>query len=66
MQTKTTIRQGFDSASSYLAEQLRESLPYLKDEGWTNTAELMNAAATELERLALKVRKFEGQTNDAD
>ena len=66
MQSKTAIGPQFGSASSYLVEQLRESLPYLKNEGWTNTAELMNAAAAELERLALKVRYLEGRISDDD
>ena len=66
MQSKTAIGPQFGPASSYLVEQLRESLPYLKNEGWTNTAELMNAAAAELERLALKVRDLEGRISDDD
>jgi hypothetical protein len=66
MQPKTAIGPQFAATSSYLVEQLRESLPFLKEEGWTNTAELVNAAASELERLALKVRDLEGQIGDAD
>lgn len=66
MPSKTATGPQFSLTGSYLTEQLRESLPYLEEEGWTNTAELMRAAATELERLTLKVEKFERRQCDAD
>jgi hypothetical protein len=50
--------------STHLIAQLRDSLPYLMDEGWTNTAKLMSAAANELERLTFKIQELE-QTPDA-
>jgi hypothetical protein len=50
--------------SIQLIAQLRESLPYLEDQGWTNTARLMSAAANELERLTFKIKELE-QTPDA-
>jgi hypothetical protein len=51
--------------SAELIEQLRDSLPYLEDEGWTNTAALMSAAANELERLTLKLAELEERHDDA-
>jgi hypothetical protein len=45
--------------STQLIAQLRESLPYLADEGWTNTAKLMGTAANELERLTFKIQELE-------
>jgi hypothetical protein len=49
--------------STYLIEQLRESLPYLEDQGWSNVAELMSAAANELERLTAQTRELEKRLN---
>jgi len=49
--------------STYLIEQLRESLPYLEDQGWSNVAELMSAAANELERLTVQTRELEKRPN---
>ena len=49
--------------STYLIEQLRESFPYLKDQGWSNVAELMSAAANELERLTVQTRELEKRLN---
>ena len=37
--------------ATYLTAQLRESAPYLADVGWHQTAQLLTAAATEIERL---------------
>jgi hypothetical protein len=37
--------------TSYLSAQLRESAPYLRDVGWRQTAELLIAAADEIEQL---------------
>jgi hypothetical protein len=39
------------SKSTYLSAQLRESAPYLRDIGWRETADLMIAAAAEIEEL---------------
>jgi hypothetical protein len=36
---------------TYLTAQLRESVPYLEDAGWGDTARLLIAAAAEIERL---------------
>ena len=36
---------------AYLTAQLRESVPYLRDQGWRETATLMIAAASEIENL---------------
>jgi hypothetical protein len=49
---------------SYLVQQLRESCPYLEDRGWTDTAELMNAAANEIERLMIKTRSLEDKLHE--
>jgi hypothetical protein len=39
------------SKSTYLSAQLRESAPYLRDIGWRETADLLIAAAAEIEEL---------------
>jgi hypothetical protein len=45
--------------SAYLANQLRESSPYLADQGWHQVAKLMEAAADEIECLRARVRELE-------
>jgi hypothetical protein len=40
---------------SYLSAQLRESAPYLRDVGWRETADLLIAAAAEIEELHLRL-----------
>jgi len=45
--------------SAYLASQLRESSPYLKDQGWHQVAKLMEAAADEIEYLQARVRELQ-------
>jgi hypothetical protein len=42
--------------SSYLTAQLRESAPYLRDAGWHQTAQLLVAAADEIEALRAQLR----------
>jgi hypothetical protein len=37
--------------ATYLSAQLRESAPYLRDAGWRQTADLLVAAAHEIESL---------------
>ena len=37
--------------ATYLSAQLRESAPYLRDAGWRQTADLLLAAAHEIESL---------------
>jgi hypothetical protein len=41
--------------SAYLCAQLRESAPYLRDAGWRQTAELLTAAADEIDALRVQV-----------
>ena len=36
---------------TFLSSQLRESAPYLRDDGWDQTAQLLLAAAAEIEGL---------------
>jgi hypothetical protein len=38
---------------------LRDSRPHLADEGWRHVAELMAAAADEIERLDARIRDLE-------
>ena len=38
-------------AETYLTAQLRESAPYLADAGWRQTADLLLAAAAEIDEL---------------
>jgi hypothetical protein len=44
--------------STYLSAQLRESAPYLREAGWRQTADLVAAAAEEIEALRLQVEKL--------
>ena len=46
---------------TYLSGQLRESAPYLRDAGWRESADLMLAAAAEIEALTARLR--EGGSN---
>jgi hypothetical protein len=48
--------------SAYLAQELRDSHPYLRDKGWHNVARLMLAAADEIDRLDDRVRTLESRT----
>jgi hypothetical protein len=45
--------------SAYLANQLRESSPYLADQGWHQVAKLMNVAADEIESLQARIRELQ-------
>jgi hypothetical protein len=45
--------------SAYLASQLRESSPYLADQGWHQVAKLMEVAADEIEYLRARVHELE-------
>jgi hypothetical protein len=45
--------------SAYLAKQLRESSPYLADQGWHQVAKLMEVAADEIEYLQARVHELE-------
>lgn len=46
---------------NYLSAQLRESAPYLRDAGWRQTAELLIAAANEIDTLRAQVAASETQ-----
>jgi hypothetical protein len=45
-----------------LTTALRENRGYLQDQGWHQTARLMNCAAEEIERLSERVRDLENRT----
>ena len=47
--------------SIFLIRELRESRPYLADQGWRHVAELMAAAADEIERLNARIQELEDQ-----
>ncbi len=51
--------------SAYLANQLRESSPYLADQGWHQVAQLMEAAADEIEYLRARVHELEMAASDS-
>ena len=51
--------------SAYLAHQLRESSPYLSDQGWHQVASLMRAAADELDYLHACVYELETSAPDS-
>jgi len=42
-----------------LTTTLRENCGYLQDQGWHQTAQLMTLAASEIERLAVRIRQLE-------
>jgi hypothetical protein len=44
------------SKSGYLTAQQRESAPYLRDAGWHQAAQLLVAAADEIEALRAQLR----------
>ena len=46
--------------TTLLTTTLRENCGYLQDEGWHQTAQLMTLAASEIERLTVRIRQLEG------
>ena len=56
------IAEGFSTASSseFLIRELRESAPYLADEGWHQVARLMLVAADEIEQLHARIDELDG------
>ena len=44
---------------NYLSAQLRKSAPYLRDAGWRQTAELLIAAANEIDALRARLAAAE-------
>ena len=52
--------KGTMSKTTYLSAQLRELVPYLQDAGWRQTADLLLAAADEIEDLAGPARGSSG------
>ena len=48
------------SKPTYLSAQLRESAPYLRDAGWRQTADLLLAAADEIEALRRDLEEAQG------
>ena len=56
-QQGTAINSREELMSAYLASQLRESSPYLADQGWHQVAKLMEAAADEIEYLQARVHE---------
>jgi hypothetical protein len=47
------------NSSEFLIRELRESEPYLVDEGWHQVAKLMLAAADEIEQLHERIGELE-------
>jgi hypothetical protein len=47
------------AANARLIAQLRDSGGYLADQGWQQTSIMMELAATELERLSIRVAELE-------
>ena len=54
-------RWRFPGRNTFLLRELRESRLYLADEGWRHVAELMAAAADEIERLNARIQELEDQ-----
>ena len=50
--------------SEFLTRELRESRPYLADQGWHQVAKLMEVAADEIERLDARVQQLETTVSD--
>jgi hypothetical protein len=49
-----------------LITTLRENCGYLQDEGWHQTARLMTLAASEIERLTVRIRELEAHLASFD
>lgn len=54
-------RWRFPGRSTFLLRELRESRLYLADAGWRHVAELMAAAADEIEQLNARIQELEDQ-----
>jgi hypothetical protein len=54
-------RWRFPGRNTLLLRELRESRLYLADVGWRHVAELMAAAADEIERLNARIQELEDQ-----
>jgi hypothetical protein len=50
---------GKRAVKSALARELQENSDYLRDSGWHGTAQLMEAAAAEIERLSGRVMELD-------
>jgi len=50
------------NSSEFLIRELRESQPYLVDEGWHQVARLMLAAADEIEQLHARIDELKAAT----
>jgi hypothetical protein len=59
--SRRLIAENFTSTSStpFLVRELRDSEPYLADEGWHQVAKLMLAAANEIEQLHARIDEIE-------
>jgi len=59
--SKRLVADGYIAAKSskFLIRELRESQPYLADEGWHQVARLMLAAADEIEQLHARIGELE-------
>ena len=55
------VRRRHVKQATYLSVQLRESVPYLRDAGWRETAALLTVAADEIEQLRARVMDLEGR-----
>lgn len=51
------------NSSKFLIRELRESQPYLADEGWHQVAKLMLAAADEIEQLHARIEELKAATH---
>jgi nucleoside-specific outer membrane channel protein Tsx len=62
--SKRLVADGYIAAKSskFLIRELRESQPYLADEGWHQVASLMLAAADEIEQLHARIGELEAAT----
>jgi hypothetical protein len=61
MNRRLTVENlAFPNSKNFLIRELRESEPYLADEGWHQVARLMLAAADEIEQLHARIGELEG------
>ena len=64
--TRISCSPGVAQMSAFLTRELRESSPYLADEGWHHVAKLMDAAADEIERLDARIHQLDTTVSSQD
>jgi hypothetical protein len=60
----SALRWRLPARSNLLIRELRESRPYVADEGWRHVAGLMAEAADEIERLNAHIQELEDRRSE--